>query len=183
VLDSCVLYPPGLRNLLMWLAVEGVLDPRWTDEIHEEWIRNALEDDAKKNTPPRLDRARLERTRDLMNRHAERSLVTGYERHIAALALPDPNDRHVLAAAIQSGAEAIVTFNDRHFPDAVLAPFNVRAVKPDAFLCDRFDADPETFLRAVRALLDSLRNPPMSLDQLSEGWERAGLPLLARRVR
>ena len=67
VLDSCVLFPPSLRNLFMWLAVEQVFLPKWTEEIHQEWIENALEDDAKKNSPSRLDRSRLERTRNLMN--------------------------------------------------------------------------------------------------------------------
>ena len=101
VLDSCVLYPPGLRNLLMWLAVEEVFVPKWTEEIHAEWMDNALENDAKKNSPPLLSRAKLERTRDLMNRNAARSLVTGYEHWIPSLSLPDPNDRHVSHARVR----------------------------------------------------------------------------------
>jgi hypothetical protein len=183
VLDACVLYPAGLRNLFMWLAVEGVYMPKWTEEIHQEWIENVLEEDARKHSPPRLDRAKLTRTRDLMNQNAARSLVTGYERWIAGLSLPDPDDCHVLAAAIEAGASAIVTFNDRHFPDAALSEYGIAAVRPDAFLCDLFDDAAEAFLRAVYALRDSLKNPPLTLEQLCHGWQRAGLTRLVEKIR
>jgi len=182
VLDSCVLYPPGLRNLLMWLAVEKVFVPKWTEEIHAEWIDNALENDAKKNSPPLLIRAKLERTRELMDRNAERSLVTGYEHWIASLALPDPDDRHVLAAALESGASAIVTFNVRHFPAAVLSAYGVEAVKPDAFLCELFENDRAGFERAIEGLLASLKNPPMTLERLLQGWRKVGLLQLALKI-
>jgi hypothetical protein len=182
VLDACVLYPAGLRNLFMWLAVEGIYVPKWTDAIHREWIDNALEEDARRHAPPRLDRAKLERTRALMDENAPRSRVTGYEHRIAGLALPDPDDRHVLAAAIEAGASVIVTFNDRHFPDAALAAYGIAAVGPDAFLCERFDAEPHAFLRAVSALRESLKNPPLTLEQLCQGWQRVGLTRLVRRI-
>jgi predicted nucleic acid-binding protein len=109
VYDSCVLYPAPLRDLLMHLAVVEVVRARWTDEIHQEWIRSVLED------RPDITRTQLERTRALMNAHAEDSLVKGYENVIPALALPDPDDRHVLAAAIHSQADVIVTYNLRDF--------------------------------------------------------------------
>ncbi|MFT4641948.1 MAG: hypothetical protein ACI8T1_005292 [Verrucomicrobiales bacterium] len=92
--DACVLYPAGLRRLMMWLAVHNVIRPKWTVEIHDEWMRNVLKDQ------PDLTRENLERTRRLMDAHAGDCLVSGYEKHISALSLPDPNDRHVLAAAI-----------------------------------------------------------------------------------
>ena len=101
VLDSCVLYPPGLRNLFMWLAVEELFMPKWTAKIHEEWMENALEDDAKKNFPPRLERAKLERTRDLMDRHAPRSLVTGYEHWIPTLSLSQRTEQLVEMSAMR----------------------------------------------------------------------------------
>ena len=182
VLDSCVLYPPGLRNLFMWLAVEELFMPKWTAKIHEEWMENALEDDAKKNFPPRLERAKLERTRELMDRHAPRSLVTDYEHWIPTLALPDADDRHILAAAIEAGAESIVTFNHRHFPATALAPYGVEAVKPDDFLCALFDEQPDSFMSAVNALLASLKNPPMSVEILCQGYLKLGLTHLVQRI-
>ncbi len=72
-LDANVLYPQELRNLLMYLAVPGIYRARWSDDVHEEWISNLLED------RPDLSRIKLTRTRDLMNRNAPDALVTGYE--------------------------------------------------------------------------------------------------------
>jgi hypothetical protein len=182
VLDSCVLYPPGLRNLFLWLAVEEVYFPRWTEAIHEEWIRNALENDARKNHPPLLSREKLERTRDLMNRNADRSVVTGFEHWIPRISLPDPDDRHVLAAAIESESSYIVTFNLRHFPASALSAHGVEAIHPDSFLCKLFEDNPNGFLRAVEALRNSLKNPPLSGQQLLKNWRKAGLPRLVEQL-
>ena len=98
VYDACVLYPAPLRDLLMHLALTGLFQAKWTDRIHEEWTRNLLED------RPELGREKLERVRRLMDAHAEDCLVTGYEGLIGPLSLPDPDDRHVLAAAIHAKA-------------------------------------------------------------------------------
>lgn len=94
VYDACVLYPFHLRNVLIQCAVDGLVAARWTDEIHAEWIRNLAA-----NTPT-LTVERLKATRDLMKDVLPEADVAGYEALIAGLTLPDPNDRHVLAAAI-----------------------------------------------------------------------------------
>ena len=154
VLDACVLYPPSLRDLLMRLAVAGVYVPRWTEEIHAEWIRNVLADN------PGVTPAQLERTRRLMNQTLPASNVSGYEARIPALSLPDANDRHVLAAAIEAQAPLIVTFNLSDFPNAVLRTYCIDAVHPDDFLTGLFDDDPILFLQAVQTHRASLLNPP-----------------------
>lgn len=182
VLDACILYPPGLRNLFMWLAVEGLYLPLWTQEIHEEWIDNVLEEDARKNEPPGLSRDKLERTRQLMDENASQSLVTGYEHWIPQLSLLDPKDRHVLAAAIESGASLIITY-DRHFIPEALTPHGIKAIEPDAFLCNLFDRDPGLFMKAVDSLLSSLMNPPMSLEQLCQGYLKHRLTQTVTRMR
>ena len=94
-LDASVLYPAPLRDLLLELAVADLYRAKWSDTVHEEWITPVLRN--------RLDltRAQLERTRDLMNAHVRDALVTGFKQLIEILALPDPDDRHVLAAAIR----------------------------------------------------------------------------------
>jgi hypothetical protein len=74
VLDACVLYPPSLRDLLMWLAVGRIFQPRWTNDIHDEWIRNVLVDN------PEIQHKQLERTRLLMDSIRDENLVTGYEK-------------------------------------------------------------------------------------------------------
>jgi len=154
VLDACILYPPSLRDLLMWLAAARVYAPRWTEEIHAEWIRNVL------TNSPEVTPAQLDRTRRLMNQVAPHCLVSGFEARIAALSLPDANDRHVLAAAIEAQAPLIVTFNLSDFPDAVLRTYGVRAIHPDRFLSGLFDENSALFLQAVQAHHASLRHPP-----------------------
>src|SRR3954468_23279831 len=94
VFDACVLYSAPLRDFLMRLALTDLFQARWTEEIHDEWIRNVLA------TRPDVTKESLVRCRELMDQHVPDSLVTGYELLIPTLALPDPDDRHVLAAAI-----------------------------------------------------------------------------------
>ena len=169
LLDACVLYPPALRNLLLWLAAGGVYRPRWSDAIHDEWIRNVLAD------RPDITPAQLARTRDLMNKTDALALVTGYEALISTLHLPDADDRHVLAAAIHANAAFLVTFNLRDFPASALAPFCIQALHPDAFLCTLFDATPETFLAAVAKHRASLIRPPETADEYLTTLQRNGL--------
>lgn len=152
--DACVLYPAPLRDLLMHLALTDTFRARWTDQIHEEWIRGLL---AKR---PDLTREQLERTRRLMNAHVRDCLVTGYESLIAGLELPDAEDRHVLAAAIHSGADVIVTFNKADFPAKKLRPFGMEAQHPDDFIIHLLDLDAEAVCAAARRHRESLRKPP-----------------------
>jgi hypothetical protein len=182
VLDACVLYPASLRDLFVTLAVGGLYLPRWTDTIHTEWIENLLEQDAERNDPPRLERARLLRSRELMERACPRSRVTDYEPLIETLSLPDPYDRHVLAAAITCGASIIVTFNRRHFPASALAPHGIEALHPDAFLSALLAAAPERFRAAVQAILDRLKNPPRTWAEHVAVLRDNALPRLAARL-
>lgn len=103
LLDANVLYPAPLRDLLMHLAVARTYRLKWSALIHEEWISNLL------RNRPDLTRATLESTRDTMNSAVPDALVGGFEALIPSLSLPDENDRHVLAAAITGGADAILT--------------------------------------------------------------------------
>lgn len=112
--DACVLYSAPLRDFLMHLAMTDLFRAKWTDEIHDEWIRNLL-----KNRPD-LTQERLQRTRDLMNSSVRDCLVSGYVDLIPSLTLPDQDDRHVLAAAICGGADVIVTYNLSDFPSTPL---------------------------------------------------------------
>ena len=134
--DANVLYPAELRNLLMHLALTGLFRAKWSAEVHEEWISSLL---LKRSG---LTRQKLERTRQLMDQHAIDTLVTGYEDLIPGLQLPDPDDRHVLAAAIRGHATVIVTMNLRDFPPDVLAPLGIEAQHPDEFVLHLLDLAP-----------------------------------------
>ena len=111
VYDACVLYPAPLRDLLVELARTGLFQARWTEEIHAEWLRNVLAD------RPNTSVEKLARTKQLMNEAVLDSVVIGYEDLIMGLNLPDPDDRHVLAAAIHCGANIIVTKNLKELID------------------------------------------------------------------
>ena len=110
LLDASVLYPAPLRDLLLELAVSDLYRAKWSDAVHEEWIRAVL-----KNRPD-LTRVQLERTRDLMNMHARDALVTDFEPLIDVLELPDPDDSHVLAAAIKGHADLICHHQSQGLP-------------------------------------------------------------------
>src|SRR5450631_3346720 len=101
VYDANILYPAPLRDLFIRLAQTGLVRARWTDTIHDEWVRNVLKDN------PGLSAERLARTRTLMNEAVRDCLVAGYEGLIDSMTLPDPDDRHVLAAAVRAGADVI----------------------------------------------------------------------------
>jgi len=156
--DACVLYPFDLRNLLIQLAVDRLVDARWSDEIHEEWIRNLVKDG-------RAPRERLEKTRDLMKQVLPDATVTEYEHRIADITLKDPDDRHVVAAAAQGGASVIVTWNVRDFAQAELERHGLRKLKPDAFLLELFEADPAAVAASVENARLNLSKSKISPDE------------------
>lgn len=98
ICDACVLYPFHLRNILVQASVDGLYEARWTDEIHDEWIRSLLAD------IPAIPPERLENTRRLMEMALPNARIDGYQHYIDKLALPDPDDRHVVAAALEANA-------------------------------------------------------------------------------
>jgi predicted nucleic acid-binding protein len=178
VYDACVLYPASVRDLVVELARTGLLRAKWTARIHAEWINAASRD------RPELDRSRLERVAQLMNSAIPDSLVTGFESLEATLtSLPDPNDRHVLAAAIHCGAQEIVTFNLRDFPDTALQRYDIRAIHPDAFVEHLLDLNSEVTCEAIRRIRRRLANPPCSAEDMILNYERNGLAVSASILR
>ena len=175
ILDACVLYPAPLRDFFMRLAVK-LYQPKWTDTIHEEWIRNVLED------RPDLTLAQLTRTRELMDRHGGACLVTGYEALISTLTLPDPDDRHVLAAAIQAQASVIVTFNLSDFPAQALAAHHTRAVHPDDFAVSLYETDADLFVQLVKLHRQALVSPPKEVEEYLATLTQCGLKKTVARL-
>lgn len=167
--DANVLYPAELRNLLMHLALTGLFRAKWSADVHEEWISALLE------KRPDLTCNKLERTRALMDLHAVDALVTGYEDLIPGLHLPDPNDRHVLAAAIRGQANVIVTMNLRDFPADVVGAFDIEAQHPDEFVLHLLDLAPEAVMAAAESHRQSLKNPAKTMIEYLEALEKQGL--------
>jgi hypothetical protein len=169
LLDANVLYPAPLRDLLLQLAVMDLYRAKWTADIHREWIDNLLENE------PHRSRSALERTRDLMDRSTRDCLVTGYQHLNDYLTLPDPNDRHVLAAAIVGRCDVIVTQNLKDFPTEILASFGIEAQHPDEFLSNHLNLAPGIFCSAVQKVRHRLKNPPYSVDEYLENLLLQGL--------
>lgn len=177
IYDACVLFPAPQRDLLIRIAVTGVVRARWTDRILDECFRSIL---ARR---PELTMEKLARTRTLMNRAVRDCLVTGYAGLADHLDLPDPDDRHVVAAALRSGAQAIVTANLKDFPPQALAPLDIEALHPDRFVLDILDLAPGVVLKAVHDQVAALCNPPRELSDLLDTLEKGGLVQSVAEIR
>jgi predicted nucleic acid-binding protein len=169
VLDACVLYPAPLRDLLLRLALSDLYRARWSEHIHREWIPSLLADRSD------LNEAKLKRTRRLMDESVPDCLVTGYEPLIESLTLPDPDDRHVLAAAIACQAGVIVTYNAKDFPPATMAPLGIEVEHPDEFVIHLFDLSQAAVCAVVRDQRRALKKPTKSARELLDAFLSLGL--------
>ena len=176
VLDANTLYPAPVRDLLLSLAVDGLYHARWTNRIHEEWTRNLV------LKRPEIE-PRLAALVELMNRSVPDCFVDNYEALIPGLVLPDPDDRHVLAAAIAGHADAIVTFNLKDFPADALDPHQIEAIHPDDFILNQLELRPYEALAAVKKMRARLTRPPLTATELIATLERSGLPAAASHLR
>ncbi len=177
VYDACVLYPSTMRDLLIRIAQAGLVQAKWTEQILDE-VFDSLQKDR-----PDLEPAKLDRTRVLMIRAVRDCLVTGYEPLIPSVSLPDPDDRHVVAAAIRAQAQTIVTNNRKDFPAASLAEWDIEAQTADEFILDQIDLNREVVYGAVQRIADSWRNPPATVNDVLNSLERSGVVVSAAALR
>ncbi|MDZ7801163.1 MAG: PIN domain-containing protein [Trueperaceae bacterium] len=159
LLDANVLYPAPIRDVMLELAVTDLFRARWSADIHHEWIEALLRNE------PHRDRSALERTRAKMDQATRDALITEYEHLIPSLELPDPDDRHVLAAAIVGRCDVIVTWNARDFPATALDPYGLDVQDPDTFLREQVDLAPNVVCPAIRRIRERLERPPYSVDE------------------
>jgi predicted nucleic acid-binding protein len=178
VYDACVLYPNTLRDVLIRVAQAGLVQAKWTDQILDETFRSL------KEKRPDLNPENLDRTRQKMSGAIRDVLVTGYQPLIDVVDLPDPDDRHVLAAAIRSKAQVIVTFNLRDFPEDKLSPWDVQAVHPDAFVEAQIDLAPQIVYAELQRIADSWKYPPNAVvGDVIDSLEHCGLVASAAALR
>ena len=169
VYDANVLYPSTLRDLLIRLHQTGLVQAKWTEEILDEVFRNLAAN------RPDIPGAELHRTRELMMTAVRDWRVSGHEPLIAVLELPDPGDRHVLAAAIKAQAQVIVTDNLKHFPAEALAAWDIEPKSADEFVLDQISLSREKVYAEVARIADSRHDPPQSVEDVLGELHRQGL--------
>ncbi len=173
VLDANVLYPDLLRDLLMSLAMADLYSAKWSEHIHQEWMRNL-----KANRPGIEDK--VDALRALMDQSLPDALVQNYESLIDAFELPDPDDRHVLAAAIVGHADAIVTANLKDFPKETLAAHQIEVVHPDDFIMNQLELAPREALPTMKLVRARMKKPTRTAMDLIAMIEKSGLPQTAQ---
>jgi predicted nucleic acid-binding protein len=168
VLDANVLYPFLTRDVLLSLAHAGLYRPLWSAEITLEWKRHLIERKPKKA-------GQIDQTARLMEEQFPEALVEGYESLIPALTLPDPGDRHVLAAAIRGGAQAIITENLRDFPKERLAAYDIEVNTADEFCLSTIQLYLPDAIQAIHVMRRRYVAPPMTPAELLISLNACGL--------
>jgi predicted nucleic acid-binding protein len=174
LLDACVLFPTVLRELLLGAAAAGGYDPLWSPRILEEWAR------ATRRLPEGAEAIARAEIAAMRTRWPEAEIDPPPDL-AATLSLPDPDDRHVLAAAIAGGADSILTLNRADFPPRTLARHGLMLRQPDEFLRDLWSGglDLPAVAEAVRARAEAASGRPQELRPL---LKRAGLPRTAKAL-
>ena len=176
LLDANILYPAPMRDIFLQLAADDLFRAKWSADIHREWINALLRNE------PHRDRANLKRTRGRMDQATRDCLVTGYQTLLPTLDLPDPDDRHVLAAAIVGRCDVIVTCNLRDFPEHAVAPYGLEVLHPDDFLANHLDLMPGPFCDSVRKIRTRLVAPPLSVQDYLAVLTELGLATTAAEL-
>ncbi len=181
VLDACVLYPAAQRDLFMWLAAGGAIRAHWTNEIHDEWMRNVERNFG-------VARNILERVRKLMDQAAGDALIIQYRQYERLFPNSDAKDRHVAAAALaarkrsKTNSVTIITWNLADFDPKELAAVGVVAETPDTFLCHLLANSPEDVIAAFTRMRDNLRNPTKTTRECADTLAAQGLKRFARLI-
>lgn len=175
LLDANVLYPTVMRELLLGAAAEGLFEPLWSARILEEWARAT-----QKLGPEAEAFARGEIAG--MAAAFPRATVAGAEGLERRLWLPDPDDVHVLAAAVAGSADAILTMNAKDFPRGVLAAEGLSRLDPDSFLQGLAEAQPEALGRVAAASAATATRLSGEAWDVSRLLRKARLTRLARAL-
>jgi predicted nucleic acid-binding protein len=176
VYDANVLVGNTQRDLLVRIAQTGLVQAKWTDRILDEMVA------AIAKSRPDIPAEKLARLRELMIAAVPDCLVRGHEPLIEGLHMRDSDDRHVLAAAIKSGAQVIVTA-DKDFTAADLAPWNVEAKHPDDFVLDQIDINDRMIWGCVLQIANSRLARPETVEDVLGQLERSGLVQSAAALR
>jgi predicted nucleic acid-binding protein len=167
-----------MTDALLSLATAGFFAAKWSTRIEDEWIRS-------------LERQRPDLAGKLgVRRDSMREAVPDWEvpelawvALVQGIQLPDPDDAHVLAAAIAGHADCIVTSNLKDFPVPVLRQFGIEAVDPDTFIINQWDLNPVQAIAAFKRMRARRKKPHSSPEDFADALELGGLPATANRLR
>ena len=173
VLDACVLVPVVLADTLLRIAERGLYRPLWSARIIAETI------DAIKEVHPTIPPGRIQQRFAEIDTAFADACVEWLPSLKEAVTLPDPDDRHVVAAAVHGMADAIVTANVRDYPLDVPEPLNITVIHPDAFLLDQLDLAPRIVLDVLRTQASQYRRSMLTPIDLIALLARAGVSAFA----
>jgi len=167
VLDTNVIYPVIIRDLLFWFAYYDLYTPKWSYHIFDEW-KEVMQ---RKGVSPEEAEKRVRKA----NLAFPDALVQNYEGLIELLNLPDEKDRHVLAAAIKTNAHIIVSNNIKDFPEEVLDNYGLKIKTADDFLTDIIDLNTEIAIEAFKEMVLNKKNPDWDEYEVLDSLRRNGL--------
>lgn len=175
VLDTCVLYPTVMREMLLGVASLGHFEPLWSARILEEWVRAADKLGKDGQSQARAEIALLRANWP----KAELPPVPGLE---ARLWLPDPADVHVLAIAVSGSADAIMTLNAKDFPRGLLGEEALLRLAPDEYLHEIWLRDPQGVTRVANRVLEQANRLSGGKWQMRPLLKKARLPRLGKAL-
>lgn len=167
VLDTNIIVPIQIRDLLFWFAHDDLYTVKWSKHIFDEW-KSVME---RMEVPSADIKVRI----GWANKAFPDAMVKNYEQLIDSLDLPDEKDRHVLAAAIKTNANVIVTNNINDFPNDYLASYGLSAKTADDFLTDTIDLNAEIAVKSFRKLVLNRTNPEMDEYVVLDALRKNGL--------
>ncbi|WP_297691170.1 PIN domain-containing protein [uncultured Eudoraea sp.] len=167
VLDTNIIYPIEIRDLLFWFAHYELFTPKWSNHIFDEWEKVMKEKG--------VSEEQIKKRTNMANLAFPDALVSNYEPLIETLTLPDLKDRHVMAAAIKTNANVIVTNNLKDFPEEYLATFGLSVKSADDFITDIIDLNHDKAVEAFRKLVLNRRNPDLDEFEVLDILRKNGL--------
>ncbi|NMM96598.1 PIN domain-containing protein [Bifidobacterium sp. DSM 109960] len=156
VLDANVFPTTWLLDILLTLDEHNRIDAVWSERILTEVRRTLIE---RQHRNPVQVESFLRAICSMNATHC----AYGWEPREPMLELPDPDDRHVLAAALVAGADYIVTYNLKDFPPERLKRYPVSAIHPDDFLCLLLERNRNDVLDVMNEVVSSKDNPPRTM--------------------
>lgn len=171
VLDTCVLWPSLQRDVLLSLAAENLYRPLWSTAILDELEFHEARKLVDRGTDPDDAAARATHLVAQMATAFDDACVTGWEMLDGSFNLPDPDDEHLVAAAVIGGAEAIVSDNIADLPRGKV-PAQIQVIKPAVFVADTVATSPDAAVRALRTMIARRTNPPETLEHVLQVLER-----------